>query len=57
MAGIINPRFSASEMAIIDDLIKSGTARSRADFVRKSTLKAIWEMENNQKGREEDIRQ
>lgn len=43
---IINPRFTAEEVEIIDNLIKAGRARSRADFVRNSTLKALWEIEH-----------
>lgn len=52
MAVVINPRFSNSEIATIDELMRSGKARSRADFVRSATLRAIWELENNEKKEE-----
>lgn len=43
---VVNPRFTASEIAIIDNLIKAGMAKSRADYIRTATLRAIWETEN-----------
>lgn len=46
----VNPRFTASEIAIIDSLIKAGMAKSRADYVRTATLRAIWETKNADKG-------
>ena len=47
---VVNPWFTASEIATIDSLIKSGIARSRADYVRNATLRAIWETKNADKG-------
>ncbi|MDN5357989.1 MAG: hypothetical protein PWR17_1158 [Candidatus Methanomethylophilaceae archaeon] len=47
-------RLSGSDMEKIEGYVRSNAARSNADFVRSATLRAIWEMENNQKGRDQD---
>lgn len=45
-------RLSGSDMEKIEGYVRLKVARSNADFVRTATLRAIWEIENNQDERE-----
>lgn len=38
---VVNPHFSKEEIEKINEIVKSGGARSRADFVRIATLHYI----------------
>ena len=48
-------RLSDAEASKLQDFVNGGLARSNADFVRSATLRAFWEIENEQRDKEEVV--